>query len=43
MDFFLLDKLFGEQFAQVKEFSEDGLLELGHVGLAIGMVLDLIL
>ncbi len=43
MDFFLFYELFGEQFAQVEQLSEDRLLELGKVGLAFGMMLDLIL
>ncbi len=43
MDFFLFYELFGEQLAQVEQFSQEGLLEVSEVGLAVGLISDVIL
>ena len=43
MDFFLLYERFGEHSAQVEQFGQDRLFELGEVTLAISVMLDLML
>ncbi len=43
MAFFLFYELLGEQLAQVEQFSQESLLEVSEVGLALGLVSDVIL
>lgn len=43
MAFFLFYELLGEQLAQVEQFGQKGLLEVSEVGLALGLVSDVIL